>query len=203
MDKKKVFVSAYACEPGRGSEVGVGWNWIMQMSKHYKLWVMTRESNRENIEEWFTSHPNENQIDFVYYDLPEKYRTWKKGEKGVRKYYCLWQKSSDKLVRECMEKNDIDTYHLITFGNALWPASKYGMKKNFIWGPIGGIEAVEKEYVNDYSSKVRSIESARRAAVKTLGLNCSFKKRCKNANKIICKSEVVKNNIPKKYQGSC
>ena len=25
-DKLKIFVSAYACEPGLGSEIGVGWN---------------------------------------------------------------------------------------------------------------------------------------------------------------------------------
>ena len=198
MERKKIFVSAYACDPDRGSEQGVGWNWILQMSKHYKLWVMTRSSNKENIDKWFEKHPNTNQIDFVYYDLPEKYRKWKDGDKGVRKYYMLWQKQSEKLVMQTMMMNDIEIYHLITFGNALWPASKYGMSKTFIWGPIGGIESVEKEYVRDFRIKVRMIEFIRRLAIKTLKLNSGFKKRCENADVIICKSEEVKNNLPEK-----
>jgi hypothetical protein len=28
MTKPKIFVSAYACEPDLGSEIGVGWHWV-------------------------------------------------------------------------------------------------------------------------------------------------------------------------------
>ena len=48
----KIFVSAYACEPNLGSEIGVGWHWVLEMSKYFELWVLTRESNRKNIEPW-------------------------------------------------------------------------------------------------------------------------------------------------------
>ena len=30
MSKLKIFVSAYACEPGLGSEIGVGWHWVLE-----------------------------------------------------------------------------------------------------------------------------------------------------------------------------
>ena len=43
-EKLKIFVSAYACEPGMGSEIGVGWHWVLEMSKYFELWVLTRES---------------------------------------------------------------------------------------------------------------------------------------------------------------
>ncbi len=38
-EKLKIFVSAYACEPNLGSEIGVGWNWVLQMSKYFELYV--------------------------------------------------------------------------------------------------------------------------------------------------------------------
>jgi len=33
MKKKKILLSAYACEPKKGSEPGVGWNWAIQICK--------------------------------------------------------------------------------------------------------------------------------------------------------------------------
>lgn len=50
LNREKIFVSAYACEPYKGSEVGVGWNWVLQMSRQFELWVLTRSNNREPIE---------------------------------------------------------------------------------------------------------------------------------------------------------
>ena len=44
MERKKILVSAYGCEPGRGSEAGVGWNWVLQLAKEYELYVITREN---------------------------------------------------------------------------------------------------------------------------------------------------------------
>ena len=30
---KTILISAYGCEPLKGSEAGVGWNWVLQMAK--------------------------------------------------------------------------------------------------------------------------------------------------------------------------
>jgi len=47
----KVLVSAYACEPHKGSEPGVGWNWVKQIARFHEVWVITRANNKEKIEE--------------------------------------------------------------------------------------------------------------------------------------------------------
>ena len=67
---KTILVSAYGCEPLKGSEPGVGWNWVLQMAKHNRLHVITRANNQEVIE----SHlPDDlkHQIIFHYYDTPK------------------------------------------------------------------------------------------------------------------------------------
>ncbi len=46
----KVLVSAYACEPGKGSEPGAGWNWVVAAARQHELCVLTRANNRESIE---------------------------------------------------------------------------------------------------------------------------------------------------------
>ena len=86
----KVLVSAYACEPGKGSEPEVGWQWVNQIARFHETWVITRANNREAIEKALTKSPINN-LHFVYVDLPEWARFWKKGRSGVHLYYYLWQ----------------------------------------------------------------------------------------------------------------
>ena len=46
--KKKILLSAYACEPNKGSEPGVGWNWAIQLSKMgHIVKIVTRQNNKK------------------------------------------------------------------------------------------------------------------------------------------------------------
>jgi glycosyltransferase involved in cell wall biosynthesis len=199
-NKFKIFVSAYACEPNLGSEIGVGWHWVIEMSKYFDLWVLTRQSNKESIENWQLENPVPNKINFVYYDLPKKLRFWKKGMRGVRTYYVLWQKLTNKIVKQVMEDNGIEIFHLLTYGNALWPISKYGQEKFFIWGPTGAGDIIPEEFSKHYSRKGQIIEKLRRLSKSTLPLNTGFKRRCSNANLIFCKTQTALNSIPEEYR---
>lgn len=48
--KRKILISAYGCWPGRGSELGVGWNWCVQMSKNNELNILTIKRSQKDIE---------------------------------------------------------------------------------------------------------------------------------------------------------
>lgn len=200
MQKTKIFVSSYACEPGLGSEIGVGWHWVLEMSKYFELWVLTRKSNQNSIETWMNEQEEKYDIHFIYFDLPKALRFWKRGMRGVRTYYTIWQTLTNRIVKKIMKENDIKIYHLLTYGNSLWKASKYGMKQFFVWGPTGGVDTIPAEYSKHYRTKSRLVEFARRIIVKILPLNYGFNKRCKNANLIFCKSHNMYNAIPEKYR---
>ena len=197
-EKTKIFVSAYACEPGLGSEIGVGWHWVLEMSKHFELWVLTRESNRGTIEPWIALHLEFSGIHFLYFDLPKWARFWKKGLRGVRTYYNIWQMFTNRIVKRTMRENGIKVFHHLTYGNVLWKVSSYGQKQFFVWGPVGGLETIPAEYSTHYAGKSRIIEWVRRLAVKALPLNFGFKKRCKNADLMLCKTEITRDLIPAK-----
>ena len=199
-DKTRIFVSAYACEPGLGSEIGVGWHWVLEMSKHFELWVLTRESNRSTIEPWIAEHPEFAGIHFLYFDLPKWARFWKKGMRGVRTYYNIWQYCTNRIVKHAMRENGIKIFHHLTYGNVLWKVSTYGQKQFFVWGPVGGLETIPGEYSRHYSQKGRLIEWVRRMAIKMLPMNFGFKKRCKRADLILCKTEITRNLVPAKYR---
>ena len=195
-EKLKIFVSAYACEPDLGSEIGVGWHWVLEMSKYFELWVLTRESNRHTIEPWIKKHPEYNHIHWLYFDLPQWTRWWKKGLRGVRTYYNIWQYATNHIVRKTMQENHIQIFHHLTYGNALWKVSKYGQKQFFVWGPIGGLETIPKEFSCHYDWKSRLIETIRRLTVRISPYNRGLKYRCKHADLILCKTDITRNALP-------
>lgn len=198
--RKKIFVSAYACEPGLGSEIGVGWHWVLEMSKYFDLWVLTRESNRLSIEPWIAKHPEFAYIHWLYFDLPKWARFWKKGLRGVRTYYNIWQMCTNGIVKRTMQENDISLFHHLTYGNVLWKVSSYGQRQRFIWGPVGGLETIPAEYSHHYGWRSRMIECVRRWSVKMLPMNRGFYSRCRKADLILCKTEITRQLIPAKYR---
>ena len=82
----KIFISAYTCEPYKGSEPGIGWSFVNELSKYHEVHVLTRLNNQESIEQH-----NTNNIKFHYYDVPKWLSFWKKGKRGYQTYYYIWQ----------------------------------------------------------------------------------------------------------------
>ncbi len=195
-NRLKIFVSAYACEPGLGSEIGVGWHWVLEMSKYFELWVLTRESNRHTIEPWVAEHPEYGGIHFLYFDLPKWARFWKKGLRGVRTYYNIWQTLTDRIVRRTMKENGIRIFHHLTYGNVLWKVSAYGQRQFFVWGPVGGLETIPEEYSRHYDGKSQMIERIRRTAAALARCNVGLRRRCKHADLILCKTEITRQALP-------
>ena len=66
-----ILISAYACEPNKGSEPGVGWNWAIELSKHHNVWVITRDNNKSTIESYIKENPSYNckNLKFIYVGL--------------------------------------------------------------------------------------------------------------------------------------
>ena len=87
----RILLSAYACEPGKGSEPGVGWHWALETARlGHEVWVLTRANNRSAIEAALAQRPPMHNLRFCYYDLPAWARWWKKGRRGIRLYCILY-----------------------------------------------------------------------------------------------------------------
>ena len=133
----RVLVSAYACEPFKGSEPGVGWNWVAQIARFHEVWVITRQNNRASIERALSEHPIPN-AHFVYEDLPPWARFWKKGARGVHFYYYLWQIHAYFAARKLHKTVGFDVGHHVTFVNDWSPSFLCLLPFPFVWGPVGG-----------------------------------------------------------------
>jgi len=133
----KVLMSAYACEPDKGSEPGAGWNWVLAAARNHDVWVMTRANNRDAIEASLARDPVPS-LRFEYLDLPAWARFWKRGPRGVRLYYLLWQALAGRRARQLHAQHRFDVVHHITFANVWLPALVWRAKAPFVLGPVGG-----------------------------------------------------------------
>jgi len=90
--KSSILITAYAVNPYKGSEDGIAWNIIRQMSNHNKIVAITRENNRAPIEKYIAANPLDKSVhlEFAYFDLPYWMRFWKKGSRGALLYHYLW-----------------------------------------------------------------------------------------------------------------
>lgn len=133
----RILVSAYACEPNKGSEPGVGWNWVKQIARYCEVWVIALASNRAVIEEQLSKEPLP-MVHFCYYDLPYCLRFWNKGSRGIRLHYYLWQIGIYWLARRLYSKIKFDIGHHITFVSYRFPSFVALLPIPFIWGPLAG-----------------------------------------------------------------
>jgi glycosyltransferase involved in cell wall biosynthesis len=137
----RVLISAYACEPERGSEPGCGWNWSSAAARNHDVWVLTRANNRRPIEVALAAKP-QRRLHFVYVDLPIWARFWKKGGRGVRVYYLLWQIAAARAARRLHKAHEFDVVHHLTFANMWLPALVCMTRAPFVLGPIAGGQRV-------------------------------------------------------------
>jgi glycosyltransferase involved in cell wall biosynthesis len=131
----KVFISAYACEPEKGSEPGIGWNVALLLSDDHDVHVLTRSNNRGPIEAAVPpgSKPS---LTFHYYDLPPWASFWKRKRRGYRLYYYLWQYGAFLKFRNFVDEGGFDIVHHLTFANFAMPAPFVLMRPTSVWGPV-------------------------------------------------------------------
>ena len=135
-----VLISAYSCEPNKGSEPGVGWNTVHQVAQNHEVWVITRANNRQSIEKALAVSPLPS-AHFIYFDLPRWARFWKKGPRGVHLYYYFWQVAARSAMRDISRKIRFDVTHHITFVSYSYPSFLASLPIPFVWGSVGGGES--------------------------------------------------------------
>ena len=153
----KLLISAYACEPGLGSEPGIGWHSALQAARFHDVWVLTRRTNREAIEQ--ASVPG--RVRFVYLDLPGWTSFWKKGRRGLYPYYFFWQIVAYIRARRLQREIGFDAVQHVTFMNYWMPGWLALLPVPFIWGPVGGGESTPAAFRGILGSRGRIHEVVR------------------------------------------
>jgi glycosyltransferase involved in cell wall biosynthesis len=193
---KTILATAYAINPYKGSEDGMGWNFVLQIARFNRVIVVTRENNQTTIEKFMQENPAEiyQNIQFLYFDLPYWMRFWKKGARGAMLYYWMWQKGIIGFIKR--QKLEFDVAHNLNFHNDWTPSYLWKLQKPFVWGPVGHHSPIPKEYLKPYSFKYQ-IEEKAKWFIKKLFWKFSdaLQNTIKKANHIICMNSKVASHL--------
>jgi len=206
-EKLKVLASAYACNPNPlgnmalyPGEAITGWNLVTQLSRFYRICVITMLQNRSSIENAKRNGKLQD-VKFYYVDLQIWMRPLKWIEFGKRIYYYLWQRLARREARRLHKEFQFDVAHHVTFGND-WMPSFIGayLQVPFIWGPVGGGQRTPKNFLKQYSFAGQLAEKSRGIA-QWIGRNLLFSRRqcLKNAKAILVCNYETRAKIPEKY----
>jgi glycosyltransferase involved in cell wall biosynthesis len=195
-----VLVSAYACEPDKGSEPGVGWHWAQQIARFHFVWVMTRKNNQASIETELAKNPNAN-LNFCYVDLPGWASFWKKAPFGIYLYYLMWQFLAFRQACKLKQRIHFDLGHHVTFGNLWLPSFVPFLRIPFIFGPIGGGETVPKALYKNFSFRWRCYEKIRQLTLISGSVfNPFLRLAIKKAALILVRTEMTGKLIQEKFK---
>jgi glycosyltransferase involved in cell wall biosynthesis len=131
----KILLSAYACEPDKGSEPEAGWQWAVRLARTHEITVVTRANNRASIEAGLARLPAPHPK-VVYYDLPAWLRILKRRGFPVTWYYAFWQMGVYWHLRSWV--NNFDLIHHITFNSYRWAGFWWLTNRPLFLGPLGG-----------------------------------------------------------------
>ena len=151
MTRLKILAIAYACNPARGSESGVGWGWVNAIAAGHDVTVITADYNQAQIEKHLGSREASASTNprFIYVkNRSWHYRpspTWLKIEDSLAKplmnlAYQDWLRCALAEARQEIAQHRFDLVHLITYVGWRFPGRFYELGIPFVWGPIGGMK---------------------------------------------------------------
>lgn len=135
-----ILVSAFACGPNWGSEVGMGWNWIVNLANYCALTVITETGFKDEIETSICLLELKYAPKFHYINVGKKGRElfWKQGDWRFYTHYNKWQKKAFHLAKDLIQKSKYDIVHQLNLIGYREPGYLWKLNIPFVWGPLGG-----------------------------------------------------------------
>ena len=188
----KILISAYASEPGAGSEYGVGWMVPLTMATNYpehEIFVITRSRCCDKIDQALKENKLSN-LHYFYYDIPNFlfYKAEMQSKWGEQINYLLWQIMVKSKLRKLHKALHFDVFHHLTFNQYRTPSPGFWLDLPFVFGPIGGAETISETFWQDLNEHTRKKESIRING-KDRQIFRWFTKRNDNKKVVLCSCE--------------
>ncbi|WP_439339777.1 glycosyltransferase family 4 protein [Thalassobellus citreus] len=185
---KKVVLSAYSCDPSKGSEPGNGFNWANQLSLYgHKVYCVTTSKGKAPIE---AASQNNSNLEIAYIDLPfglDKMYYWT--QLGMYMHYLIWQWLAYKHVKKMHRIKNFDLAHHVTWGSLQQGSFLYKLPIPFIFGPAGGGQKAPEAF-KDYFEEHWKTEIKREKISEILKkINPACKSMVKKAKVIFAANE--------------
>ena len=162
----KILVTAYACQPGAGSEPGHGWNYPSGLAKRgHEVHALVPSRWREGVEDELRLRPIE---DLTFHFVGERDWPMRMGwTAGSTLRYFLWQWDCARAAAALDRDHDFDILHHVSYGTLLGGSFLWRVGKPFVFGPVGGGQTAPPGFAA-YFGRFWPTEALRTFTVKVL-----------------------------------
>ncbi|HEY4061354.1 MAG TPA: glycosyltransferase [Puia sp.] len=186
-----VLLSAYVCCPGRGSEPGYGWAYLLQYAKTFEKVIMVTSTVEEGYRQTIDKL-REMGIDNVRVEVVRLKgaldRLSRMPVGGIHLHYLLWLNAATNAIQS-LPDTPCFAHHL-TFGNLQYGSPLYKVSCPFIFGPVGGGQKTNKVFYPLMGRKAMLLERIRNmVTVLFYHFSPFFKGTIHNASLIYCCNE--------------
>lgn len=138
----RILLSAYACDPGHGSEEGNGFNWLWETAAlGHEVWCLTTPRGKANLEKILVERaadPTAARIHPVYVTVPGSVDYLYRWQFGVYLHYIVWQQQAWRVARQLDAQVDFELVHHVTYNSLQMASWLWRLKKPLLLGPLGG-----------------------------------------------------------------
>ena len=138
----KILLSAYACNPTKGGESGIGYHWMHEWLRNgHEVWCLTRPDERADLEAYLaTALPLEfaERLHVGYVAVPDEVDYLYRWQFGVYLHYMTWQHRAWRTARQLDATVDFDLVHHASYGSLQLASWLWRLGKPLIIGPLGG-----------------------------------------------------------------
>lgn len=135
----KVLLCCYACDPGYGSEPGMGWNFAKNIAKHHDVHVLVESKFKKNLLEYAATHPDDVSSITFHFIQRTRYKLLRKiWPPSYYWTYRRWHKKAFQYALELDKSENFDVIHQITISGYREPGYLWKLGKPYVWGPLGG-----------------------------------------------------------------
>ena len=136
----KILINCYACSPYKGSEPGMGWNFIKSLCRLHELHIITESKFQQDLNQYFEEHPEEKPFYHFYFIEKERHKKLRKiWPPSYYWFYKARQKKAIILAKTLDQKENFDVIHQLNMVGYREPGYFYKLNKPLVWGPIGGM----------------------------------------------------------------
>jgi glycosyltransferase involved in cell wall biosynthesis len=132
----RVLLSAFSCEPGKGSEPEVGLRALLAAAEHHEVWVLTSSNAAPALRRFLASHPLRSSVHVE--PIPFGVRDHGLGLASFHWYYDLWQRRAMRRALELDREVGFHVVHHVTMSTIWTRVGVSAVPKPLVWGPVGG-----------------------------------------------------------------
>jgi glycosyltransferase involved in cell wall biosynthesis len=132
----RVLLSAFACEPGKGSEPEVGLRSVLAAAERHTVWVLTDSAGVPSLQRFLDGHPLGSRIRLE--PIPLGVDAQGLGLMNFHWYYDRWQRRAMRRALELDRSIGFDVVHHVTMSTVWTRVGVAAVPKPLVWGPVGG-----------------------------------------------------------------